>query len=70
MFTVLVQRGKSEQTHLVSVETFKTKAEAENFCNSVQSSDKYWVFAQIIELGEEVEIGNPWLEDQKNFVEF
>ena len=62
MFTVLIQRGKEEQATLVSVRHFKTKAEAENFCNKVQSSDKYWVYAQIIEDGELVEIGNPWIE--------
>lgn len=62
MIMVLIQRGKSCETHIVSVKTFPTKAEAENFCDKVQSSDLHWVYAQIIEDGELVEIGNPWIE--------
>ena len=63
MFTVLIQRGKEHEAHIVSVKTFDTKAEAENFCISVQQQGKYWVYAEIVDDDELVELGNPWLED-------
>lgn len=63
MFLVLVQRGKCEDADIVSVRTFNTKAEAENFCSSVQREGKYWTYAQIVDDGELIELGNPWLED-------
>lgn len=63
MFTVLIQRGKEEQATFVSVRHFKTKADAEKFCDSIQSCGKYWAFAQTVEDYELVELGNPWLED-------
>lgn len=63
MFLVLVQRGKGHEAHIVSVKTFLTKAEAENFCKESQSVGKYWVYAKIINDGELVEVGNPWIEE-------
>ena len=62
MLTVLIQRGKEHETHIVSVKTFLTKTEAENFCKESQSIGKYWVYAKIIDEGELIELGNPWFE--------
>ena len=56
---VIVARGKGrEGAHWITPKLFNTKEEAEKFIESVNDLDsKYWIYAEIVGDGEEVE---PW----------
>lgn len=64
-YIVLVSEGKREVTDHVTVKLFDTKTSAETYCQTINTNSdnqgKYWKYAGIIENGESVETGNPYI---------
>ncbi len=58
---VLTTGGKGEESYLSSVQHFESRENALRFCgyiNSKHKDEKYWKYAEIIELGETYEVSN------------